>query len=121
MLAGRHALSALACAISVACLSGLAAHQPPPSPPFGVLAFYMGRNDLAHISFVQEANRWFPEIARTHNFRYEATTDWTRLNTDSLKRYQVVVFLDTRPEGPAERDAFRRYMVGGLTAGAVKS
>jgi hypothetical protein len=47
-----------------------------------------GRNDLAHVSFVQEANRWFPETARTHNFRYESTSDWTRLNADSLKAYQ---------------------------------
>jgi hypothetical protein len=113
MIPGRHALSALACAISVACLSGLAAHQAPPPPPFSVLAFSTGRNDHAHISFVQEANRWFPEIARAHDFRYESTTDWTRLNTDSLKGYRVVVFLDTRPEGPAQRDAFRRYMNGG--------
>ena len=99
--------------ISLACLVGLAAHQTPPAPHFSVLAFYTGRNDLAHISFVQEANRWFPEIASTHGFRYESTTDWTRLNADSLKGYEVVVFLDTRPEEPAQRDAFRHYMEGG--------
>ena len=99
--------------ISLACLVGLAAHQTPPAPHFSVLAFYSGRNDLAHVSFVQEANRWFPETASTHDFRYESTTDWTRLNADSLKGYQVVVFLDTRPDDPAQREAFRRYMEGG--------
>jgi uncharacterized protein len=81
--------------------------------PFRVLAFYTARHDPAHISFVREANRWFPEIARTHGFAYEATDDWGRLTLPSLAGYQVVVFLDTRPDDPAQRAAFRRYMEGG--------
>jgi uncharacterized protein len=105
--------SAVVLAISVACLVGPAADQTPQALRFSVLAFYTGRNDPAHISFVREANRWFPEIARTHNFRYQSTTDWTRLNADSLRRYQVVVFLDTRPDDRAQRDAFRQYMETG--------
>jgi len=109
----RLARSGCAVAIVVACLVGLAARQPPPATRFSVLAFYTARRDPAHISFVQEANRWFPETARTHNFSYESTSDWTRLNADSLKEYQVVVFLDTRPEDPAQRDAFRHYMERG--------
>jgi hypothetical protein len=104
---------ARAVAIAVACLAGLAAHQSPLAPRFSVLAFYTGRQDLAHISFLQEANRWFPEVARAHNFQYESTIDWTRLNADGLKGYQVVVFLDSRPDDPAQRDAFRGYMEGG--------
>ena len=83
------------------------------APRFKVIAFYTGVNDLAHVSFVKEANRWFPEIARTHNFSYESTTDWSNLNADFLARYQVVLFLDTRPDDPAQRAAFRKYMDGG--------
>jgi hypothetical protein len=83
------------------------------APRFKVLAFYTGVNDLAHISFVREANRWFPEAGRTHGFSYEATTDWSRLNAEVLAQYQVVLFLDTRPDDPAQRDAFRKYMEGG--------
>jgi uncharacterized protein len=113
MLLDRVAQSACAIAIVIACLADLPAHQPLPAPRFRVLAFYTGRNDLAHISFVREANNWFPETARAHDFQYESTTDWTRLNAAALKRYQVVVFLDTRPEGRSERDAFRRYMESG--------
>ena len=44
---------------------------------FKVIAFYTGTSDLAHVSFVREANRWFPDAARAHNFSYESTTDWT--------------------------------------------
>lgn len=28
-------------------------------PAFRVIAFYTGKNDMAHISYVQEANEWF--------------------------------------------------------------
>jgi uncharacterized protein len=30
--------------------------------PFKAIAFYTAKNDQAHISFVHEANRWFPEV-----------------------------------------------------------
>jgi hypothetical protein len=83
------------------------------APRFSVLAFYTGKNDLAHISFVEEANRWFPDMATQHGFSYEATTDWSRLNDEELSRHQVVLFLDTRPDDPAQRDAFQRYMARG--------
>lgn len=81
--------------------------------PFHVIAFYTGKNDLAHISFVHEANRWFPEMARQYQFTYEATDQWTNLNAAFLAHYQVVIFLDTRPEDPAERLAFEQYMKAG--------
>jgi hypothetical protein len=29
------------------------------TPKFKAIAFYTAKNDLAHISFVHEANRWF--------------------------------------------------------------
>jgi hypothetical protein len=86
---------------------------PAPAPKFHALAFYTGARDQAHISFDREANRWFPELARAQNFSYESTTDWTRLNDETLARYQVVIFLDTRPEAPEQREAFKRYMEHG--------
>src|SRR5580658_124015 len=80
---------------------------------FKVIAFYTGKNDLAHISFVHEANEWFPKMAALHGFTYDATTNWDDLNAEFLARYQVVLFLDTRPEGPAQRAAFQHYMEHG--------
>lgn len=35
---------------------------------FRIIAFYTAKNDLAHISFVHEANKWFPEMAKKYNF-----------------------------------------------------
>ena len=79
-------------------------------PGFKVIAFYTGKNDKAHISFVHEANRWFPEVAKKYHFVYDSTSNWGNLNAAFLSRYQVVLFLDTRPEGESQRRAFEAYM-----------
>jgi hypothetical protein len=80
------------------------------SSRFKVIAFYTERNDLAHISFVHEANKWFPKMAAQYNFVYDSTNDWSKLNTGFLSQYQVVLFLDTRPDVPEQRTAFKKYM-----------
>lgn len=80
---------------------------------FNVLAFYTAKNDQAHISFVHEANRWFAEQAARYHFQYDSTNNWTLLNTQNLAKYQVVIFLDTRPEDPAQREAFEQYLRNG--------
>jgi hypothetical protein len=80
---------------------------------FNVIAFYTGKNDQAHISFVHEANRWFSQAAKNHNFTYDSTSNWNNLNTAYLKKYQVILFLDSRPEDTAQRTAFENYMKNG--------
>ncbi len=80
---------------------------------FNVIAFYTAKNDQAHISFVHEANRWLAQIAQHHNFTYDSTKDWTNLNSTFLARYQVVLFLDTRPEAIDQREAFESFMKHG--------
>jgi uncharacterized protein len=82
-------------------------------PLFRIIAFYTAKFDTAHISYVHEANRFFPKIAATYNFQYDSTNDWTNLNASFLSRYQVVLFLDTRPEDPTQREAFKQYMEHG--------
>ncbi len=82
-------------------------------PGFKVIAFYTARNDRAHISFVGEAHKWFPKMGQTYGFSYDSTDNWNNLNPQFLSRYQVVIFLDTRPETQAQRDAFRQYMENG--------
>jgi hypothetical protein len=80
---------------------------------FKVIAFYTGKNDNAHVSFVQEANQWFPKLAEKQGFSYEATSDWSNMNTAFLSKYEVVLFLDTRPENPEQRKAFEDYIKNG--------
>src|SRR5438105_1940094 len=67
-------------------------------PKFKVLAFFTEQNDLGHVSYQHEANRWFPKIAKQYGFTYDSTNNWNDCNTTKLSQYQVVIFLDNRPE-----------------------
>lgn len=80
---------------------------------FKVIAFFTGKDDKAHISFVHEANSWFPLMAAKYHFQYDSTKNWDNLNPEFLSHYQVVIFLDTRPGKPAQREAFQKYMENG--------
>ncbi len=80
---------------------------------FNVIAFYTAKNDKAHISFVHEANKWFSKMAIKNNFTYDSTANWNNLTAKFLSHYQVVIFLDTRPEAPDQREAFKKYMENG--------
>lgn len=107
-LAGKFILLAL----FFACFTSIAQHKKEKSK-FKVIAFYTGKNDQAHISFVHEANKWFPKIAEENHFEYDSTSNWDNLNAKFLANYQVVLFLDTRPETPSQREAFQKYMENG--------
>ena len=80
---------------------------------FRVIAFFTAKKDDAHISFVREAMPWFPKIAAQYHFDYDTTSNWSNLDSTFLSKYQVVVFLDTRPEDPGPRAAFQKYMEQG--------
>lgn len=82
-------------------------------PAFSVIAFFTGKEDAAHISFLHEAERWFPQVAAQYHFRFDTTSNWRNLSPAFLAHYDVVVFLDTRPEDSAQRAAFQTYMEHG--------
>jgi hypothetical protein len=110
-----HKKILIACTLLSAWISifSKAAVQQDHKKPFKVIAFYTAKNDAAHISFVHEANKWFPETGKQYNFIYDSTNDWTKLNTRFLKQYKVVLFLDTRPDDSLQRLAFEKYMKDG--------
>ncbi|MBO9585342.1 MAG: ThuA domain-containing protein [Flavobacterium sp.] len=83
------------------------------NPKFKVIAFYTAKNDQAHISFVHEANKYFPKLAEKNHFQYDSTSNWDNLNAKFLAKYQIVLFLDTRPEKKEQREAFQKYMENG--------
>lgn len=80
---------------------------------FNVVAFFTGKNDPAHVSFVNEANNWFSEMSIEYHFNYSYTNDWNLMNEEFLSNYQVVIFLDTRPDSSLQREAFQKYMENG--------
>jgi hypothetical protein len=93
------------------CISGIKAQKH--SSKFKAIAFFTSRNDKAHISFVHEANKWFSKMAAINNFTYDSTNNWNNLNSEFLSHYQVVIFLDTRPDSLPQREAFQKYMENG--------
>ena len=98
------------CMVFFCCISAMAQGR---SAKFKVIAFYTAREDQAHISFVHEANKWFPEMAAKYHFAYDSTNNWNNLNAAFLSNYQVVIFLDTRPDSADQRMAFQKYMETG--------
>jgi hypothetical protein len=80
---------------------------------FKVIAFYTAKNEQAHISFVHEANRWFALMATKYKFSYDSTDNWSNMNPGFLANYQVIIFLDTRPDSALQRKAFREFMENG--------
>ncbi len=99
--------------VCITCFWLTAAKAQSDNPKFKVIAFYTGRDDKAHISFMHEANQWFPKMASKYHFAYDSTKNWSNMNAEFLSHYQVVVFLDTRPDDPAQRAAFQKYMENG--------
>ncbi|MDG6107828.1 ThuA domain-containing protein [Dactylosporangium aurantiacum] len=110
MSARRLVLAALA--VLTALGAGLAIRPALAATPFKVLAFYNGTWDAAHIDFDKEAREWFPTAAAQNGFTWEATTDWSRLNTGGLESYKVIMFLDDAPPA-GQRAAFQQYMNNG--------
>ncbi|RPE05398.1 ThuA domain-containing protein [Chitinophaga lutea] len=82
-------------------------------PRFRAVAFFTGKHDQAHISFIREAHPWFSALAAREGFVYDTTSNWDNMNDTFLLRYQVVIFLDSRPDGAAQRAAFEKYMRNG--------
>lgn len=99
------------CSILLFCF--LVPHSLQAQNPFKVIAFYTAKHDLAHISFVHEANMWFPKMGKKYHFTYDSTNNWKNLNGNFLSHYDVVIFLDTRPEDSLQRLAFQEYMNNG--------
>jgi uncharacterized protein len=83
------------------------------SPEFRVIGFFTKWSDQAHISFVSEANKWLYKTANANKFAYDSTNNWDNLNPEFLSQYQVVLFLDTRPDSAKHRKAFQEYMERG--------
>jgi hypothetical protein len=100
-------------ALALLCLCFAASCFAQKKPRFNVIAFYTAKSDQAHISFVYEANKWFPQMAKKYGFAYDSTNNWSNLNEAYLAKYKVVIFLDTRTEDSTQRAAFEKYMKNG--------
>lgn len=90
-----------------------AAKEAAAAADFHVVGFYSGTWDAAHINFVAEARKWFPQTAAANNFTFESTNNWNRLTGSGLQGVDVVLFLDDLPQSAAQRSGFEQYMRNG--------
>jgi len=83
-----------------------------------VIAFFTGKNDLAHISFITEAHPWLARECAAAGLQYDTSSNWAAMTPALLSRYRLVILLDTRPDLPQARQALEQYMKngGGLLA-----
>jgi hypothetical protein len=80
---------------------------------FKVIAFYSAKSDEGHISFVNEANTWFTKMGKKYHFTYFSTNDWSNMSAAYLSGFDVVIFLDSRPDLLSQREAFQQFMENG--------
>ena len=79
-------------------------------PRFHVLALYSTNVESDHVDFAKQAIIFFGDQAKKDHFDFQATTDWDALNSSSLAKYQVVLWLDDSPHTASQRTAFEAYM-----------
>ena len=83
------------------------------SRPFHVLAFYSTNVEQDHVDFAMQAIPFFQAMAKRDHFDFKATSNWNDMTLDTLKQYQVVLWLDDAPSTAAQRAAFQNYMERG--------
>jgi type 1 glutamine amidotransferase len=71
---------------------------------------YSTHEEPDHVEFARKAVSFYDALARKDHFVLRATTDWRRLNSATLSRYQVVLWLNASPAAQNERRAFEHYM-----------
>ncbi len=79
---------------------------------FRVLGLYSTTVEPDHVQFAKDALKFYGDLAPKLGFTFEASTDWSKLNDDSLRGYDVVVWINNIPR----RDqcaGFERYMKNG--------
>jgi len=82
-------------------------------PAFRALCFYTTTVEPDHVHFSNDAIRFYTDLATKKNFVFDTTTDWSKLNDNDLKDYQLVIWLNDFPQDAAQRGAFERFVQSG--------
>ena len=80
---------------------------------FKVLAFYSTNVERDHVQFANDIIPFYQQLAKEKGFVFDTTTKWTNLNDDTLKNYQVIVWVNEFAQNEEERRAFEKYMNNG--------
>ncbi|MDF2432473.1 MAG: uncharacterized protein JWP44_2104, partial [Mucilaginibacter sp.] len=83
------------------------------TPKFKVLAFYSTIVESDHVDFAMDAIKFYTKMAADKGFAFDTTKNWEELNTENLKNYKVVIWLNDFPHTDAQRHDFEKYMENG--------
>jgi hypothetical protein len=80
---------------------------------FHVLALYSTTVEPDHVTFSDQALKFYAAAASKDHFEFKSSTNWDDLNTATLSKYQVVLWLNDFPHTAVQRTAFEQYMEHG--------
>lgn len=78
-----------------------------------VLAFYSKDVERDHVSFAEQAVKFFSAVARDHGYEFSTSNDWNDLNPARIQGVQLILWFNDSPHSPAQRAAFENYMEHG--------
>lgn len=78
-----------------------------------VLAFYSAKVERDHVTFAEQALKFFAADAKARGFEFSSTTDWNDLNASRLQGVQLILWLNDSPHTASQRAAFEGYMAHG--------
>jgi len=83
------------------------------SQPVRVLALYSTNVESDHVEFARAAIAFFSSLAHQEKIQFDASANWDELESDRVKRYKAILWLDDFPHTPAQRHGFEVYMQSG--------
>ena len=83
------------------------------APPGRVLVFC--KTAGFHHESIVEGIAAIQKFGQQHHFAVDTTTDSTKFNSENLKQYRVVIFLNTTGNvlNPSQQEAFEKFIHGG--------
>lgn len=90
--------------------AGVASGQ---QPTFHVLAFYSETVERDHVDFAHQAIKFYAAEAQRRHFDFTSTTRWDDLNSENVKHYQLILWLNDQPHTLSQRAVFEDYMEHG--------
>jgi type 1 glutamine amidotransferase len=83
------------------------------TPAVRILAFYSTTVESDHVDFANDAIAFYKKLAGEKGFAFDTTQNWDKLNSENLKNYKVVMWLNDFPHTDAQKHDFEKYMENG--------
>ena len=83
------------------------------APRFKAIVFYSTTAEIAHVQFGEQTVDFFERLNYGDGYYLDIATDFAGYDYEKLKEYNTVVWVNTSPSAPEDREAFEKYMENG--------